>query len=350
MVNSEDIHDRVILGGLLVLMYGCARLSDGQRAARIILDVDMAGGESMVGADGYVELQVLNHKTARSERLKRTYLPVVCPIFSLANVDWFRTWVQAREAAGLVVDGRLECPFIPRFGVDGKPLMQEVSSAEVGKILRAALGLEDQKHNTIRGHSLKCTPLSWCSKFGIPLDTRRLLGHHLAPGAVSSETYSRDSMGPAVRELVNVLTAIKAGTFFPDQTRSGRFGREFQTEVPEQEECAGHVTEDDAEPRAETDSEYVPGQSDSSASDSADDEKPESRLWNIVSPPLRPRTVPTPDGAQVHRHLISGVQHIQVEHNEKLACGRRLNSRYVRYVGAIVADVPLCETCSLHCK
>ena len=51
---------------------------------------------------GFIELQVLNHKTARSEKLKRTFLPLVCPCFSLSGLDWITQWLLAREAVGLL--------------------------------------------------------------------------------------------------------------------------------------------------------------------------------------------------------------------------------------------------------
>ena len=168
-------------------------------------------------------------------------------------------WLMAREAVGLQNEGRFDKPFIPRFDIGGHPLQQEVTASEIGSFLRMALNIPNKHHNEIRGHSLKVTCLSWSGKFGVSLESRRLLGHHLTPDAVSAETYSRDSMGPAVRDLLNVLRMIK------------------------------HA------------------------------------------------------GATVYRHVISGIQHLatQASSNEnKLVCGRRLND------GSVVADAPLCETCS----
>ena len=62
------------------------RLSDGQRAVRMICDWDVEKkfdpfGKSFFEGQGFIELQVLNHKTARSEKLKRTFLPLECPLF-----------------------------------------------------------------------------------------------------------------------------------------------------------------------------------------------------------------------------------------------------------------------------
>ena len=249
---------------------------------------------------------------------------------------------MAREAVGLVNEGRFDKPFIPRFDIGGFPLQQEVTASEIGAFSRMALSIPNKHHNEIRGHSLKVTCLSWCGKFGVSLEFRRLLGHHLTPDAVSAETYSRDSMGPAVRDLLNVLRMIKQGSFMPDLSRSGRFSKEHGQQDQQ-------LSQDSQDEREDSDSDYKPGDSDTSVSSSSDEDRPESRLWSIVSPPLRPRARKTPAGATVYRHVISGIQHLatQASSNEnKLVCGRRLNCRYVKYDGSVAADVPLCEICA----
>ena len=92
MAESEDLQDRVIFGGMLVLLYSCGRFSDGQRAINMILDCDLATLDiDAIECQGCLELQVLGHKGARSDILKRTFLPLVAPIFSLASVDWFQS-------------------------------------------------------------------------------------------------------------------------------------------------------------------------------------------------------------------------------------------------------------------
>ena len=126
-------------------------------------------GKSFFEGQGFIELQVLNHKTARSEKLKRTLLPLVCPLFSMSGLDWVTQWLMAREAVGLVNEGRFDKPFIPRFDIGGFPLQQEVTAAEMGAFLRMALNIANKHHNEIRGHSLKVTCLSWSGKFGVSL-------------------------------------------------------------------------------------------------------------------------------------------------------------------------------------
>lgn len=121
VASSDDMKDRVVFGGMLVLLYACVRFSDGQRAINMIVDAEMAsldmGG---FGGQGYLELQVLGHKGARTEVLRRTFLPLVAPIYSLGSVQWFQSWLQAREIMGLSTGGRLDKPFLCRFNSAGE--------------------------------------------------------------------------------------------------------------------------------------------------------------------------------------------------------------------------------------
>ena len=80
-----------------------------------------------------------------------------------------------------MAQGLGRCP--QGFDESGKPVARKVTSAETGKLLRAALDLEDEKPNKIRSHSLKVTMFGWAAKGGMDLPSRRILGHHLDPGA-----------------------------------------------------------------------------------------------------------------------------------------------------------------------
>lgn len=110
---------------------------------------------------------------------------------------------------------RLPFPILCRFDESGKPATREVTSAETGKLLGAALDLEDEKPNKIRSHSLKVTMLGWAAKGGMDLPSRRILGHHLDPGAKAAEIYGRDSISSAIRKMCGVLALIKQGRFSP---------------------------------------------------------------------------------------------------------------------------------------
>ena len=339
VAESEDLQDRVIFGGMLVLLYSCGRFSDGQRAINMILDCDLATLDTdAIECQGYLELQVLGHKGARSDILKRTFLPLVAPIFSLASVDWFRAWVHAREALGLTIGGKLNKPFLCRFRPSGEVMDQELTSAECSSLLRRALKLTGEQAASIKSHSLKTTALSWCCKHGVDIHARRLLGHHLDPSVKSPETYGRDSMAPAVRLFEGTLADIKSGRFRPDETRSGRF-----VKAAEEQPAATERDEEDDD----SDSDYEPSSSDSDDSDEAPFGLPSesSLLWYLVMPDLRPGFLEVPDGTMVYRNNVSGVQHLKKAGGLKFMCGRRQNDRYSFYAGKPVKGVALCDHC-----
>ena len=336
VATTPDLKDRVLFGAMLILLYGCGRFSDGQRAVNMILDADVASIDpDSLECPGYLELQVLGNKGARSEVLRRTFLPLVAPIYSLGSHDWFRAWLQAREALGLETGGRLTVPLLCRFGVDGKPLQQEITSSECGQLLREALRVGHDKGCGVKSHSLKATALSWAGKHGLDLETRRLLGHHLDANAKSAEAYNRDSMGPAVTKLVGTLQAIKQGVFLPDASRSGRFVHQSQAGIPANQE------------QSDSDSSFVPSSSDSS--DSEDDvfsgPADSTLLWHLVVPELRPGFVDIPESCTVYRNNVSGMQHLKLHGSLKFLCGRRECNRYTYFAGKPVKGVAMCEHC-----
>eukprot|EP00435_Cladocopium_sp_Y103_P038227 s2670_g10.t1 len=342
VANSPDLKDRVTYGAMLILLYSCGRFSDGQRSVSLIMDVSLGDIDpGSVDCPGFFELQVLGNKGARSDILRRTFLPLVAPVFSLASVEWFRSWIQAREALGLETNGKLTSPLMCRFGPDGRPLQQEVTSSECGRLLRKALKIDESEGLAIRSHSLKATALSWAGKFGLSLETRRLLGHHLDAGAKSAETYNRDSMGPAIEQMVKTLQAIKRGAFFPDSSRSGRFvasgGTQAETldraETDEQSSDSDSTFEPDSEESSDSDDDVFAGPSESSL------------LWHLVAPELRPGFIDVPDSFTVFRNNVSGVQHLKPNGGIKFLCGRRECDRYTYFAGKPVKGVAMCEHC-----
>ena len=202
------LQDVCTVGGMLVLLYGCAGVSDGQRATAGILDLPDQNAVS--GAIGFFELEVIGSKTAYTLDKKRRVLPVVAPLFSLSDSNWVEAWLSARDRLGLQTHGRLDRPLICKFTSSGEPSTVQASSSDsdIGRMLRHVISATEEKPNQVRSHSLKVTPLSWVGKFGILLAERRALGHHLDPNAVSAETYTRDSMAAPVRSLISVLQAI----------------------------------------------------------------------------------------------------------------------------------------------
>ena len=340
---ADCLADTLTLGGLLIMVYGCARHSDLQRARRVIWDVDENRfNPTSLEPQGYLEFQVLCHKTARSVKMKRTFLPVVCPLVSLSAEPWYVAWYQARKALGMGVEGDVEFPILCRFDSNGNPVKQEMTSAEAGAILREALRIDSSPPHKVRSHSLKCTCLSWASKGGLDLPTRRILGHHLDPGAKAAEIYGRDTIAPAVRKLTDLLGWIKEGRFSPDSTRSGRFKKIM--DVPE-DAASKLCGANDAEPSSESES--------SSSTSEASDTDPEAEegygsnraLTSMAFVDLRPSFEEMPEKFRTWRHKTSGVQHLQDEDGEKFLCGRRVTDRYTLTDQKPLVEVAICQQC-----
>lgn len=106
-------------------------------------------------------------------------------------------------------------------GWSNRPLTSGEASMWLRELLIA--GGADPGHVVlISSHSLKATVLSWAAKKGIPIEVRRLLGHHLPPGDISAINYSRDALAGPMQFLVDLLSSIRLSDFRPDDKRSSR--------------------------------------------------------------------------------------------------------------------------------
>ena len=375
--GGESLHDRVISGGVLMMIFGCARASDIARAVKLTVDrvdpsVVLADGEPK----GYIEVGVLGHKGARSAQHKRMLLPVVAPMMSISDGAWWDSWLEARMALGLDVEGDIRLPLMCKFDLDGKPTDRSLQASEIGGFIRKALDLETERRNWIRSHSCKVSMLSWMAKYGSPLNLRRNIGHHLDVTSKSAEIYARDAMAPALYELCKVVGMVKMGKFDPDCTRSGRFntnsldssvGRgisaldtkgtgqsgdtiELEKEVsmadtnsewsavgePEMERFAG-----------DTDGTDTDSSSDASSisHDEVDDSTTLAELWEMVRPSLRPKMVEVDPKLQKFVHKLSMVVHLKHVDSSRFLCGRLASSRYEHNSSGTSVECPRCTTC-----
>ena len=337
VASTEDLRDAATFGGMLVLMYACGHFSDGQRAINMILGGSLEGlGPDALGGQGFLEPQVPGQKGACSKVLRRTFLPLVAPIYTLAGVDWFKAWIQARSALELIISGQLNKLFLCRFSPNGAALDQELTSSEYCLLLNRAPKLDERGEHAVQSHSLETTPSSWSCKYGVGLATRQLLGRHLDPSSRSAETCARDCLAPAVRALKAVLNDFNAGRFKPDGSRSGLF-------VQAREPPAAQVTADESE---DSGSDYVPGSRSGESNEEPFSAPSESGLLgHLVVPQLRPGYIDVPEGVLVCRNNVSGVQHMKTPRSLKLMCGRRQVDRYTFYAGKPILGVALCDRC-----
>ena len=348
---SDSFQDRVILGAILVMIFGSARVSDMARAVKLIVDRDSkdAGDRRPEEPAGYIELGVLGNKGARRDTHRRMLLPVVAPMLTLCQSPWWDSWLEARMALQLDTERGLDHPLLCRFDCNGVATRNSMGASEVGAFMRAVLGVPDQRRNLLRSHSCKTTVLSWLAKYGTPMPVRRIVGHHLDPAAKSAETYSRDSMSPALRSVAEVVGAINSGQFAPDSTRSGRFV------VPRHEkgDSPDDMVSEASYEMPFTDTEPLVGDSDDTATDSSSDAGSDlgtevddnTTLWELLKPELRPALIAVPDDMNNLVHKLSGVVHLKKGDSKRLLCGRTFNERYEHRARCASQECPRCTTC-----
>ena len=351
--NTESLQDRVVTGGLLFMLYSCARASDVARVVKLVIDrADVPREELKPGeVAGYIEAGALRTKGARSQAHKRSLLPLVAPMAGISGWEWWNSFLQAREALGLVGTDPLDCPLLCHFDDQGTPNEHALQASEIGCYLRNLLKIPHGKVNEVRSHSLKVTALSWMAKAGSSLAIRRSLGHHLDPSARSATIYARDAMAPALRELSRVVEMVHNKEFFPDCTRSGRFGKDQSTAA-----VAATVADTDNETEESFElpfSDRYVGDTDDSQTDLSSDAACDSdgdildttTLWDLVDPKHRPNLVKTKEGFATWMHKQSRVLHLLSENSKRFVCGRNASERYVSVMAGASNECTRCQTC-----
>ncbi|CAE7242699.1 unnamed protein product, partial [Symbiodinium sp. CCMP2456] len=158
--ESENEVDRLCAGFFWVCIYLRARYSDAQGLKNLSVDEP----EFFAGPlAGYFEGETSRTKTSFSLERKTALLPMVGPLFGVAGVPWFKTWVSLREDLG--VPAGEEFPLLPGRGLEG----------------------------------------GWDSMMFV---------------------YGRDNVAPALRTLEGLLADVRIGKFIPDATRSRYFPNE----------------------------------------------------------------------------------------------------------------------------
>jgi hypothetical protein len=161
-------------------------------------------------------------KSSKAKQRRGRALQVAGHSLDLLDRGWAKCWLDLRVKEGLDVkyDGCLQ----PQPMVGGGWTRSRMSSTELGTYMRRTLAVISELPR-ITAHSSKATMLSWCAKYGLQKNVRRMLGYHSTPGDLSMLEYSRDAMAGPLRSLAKVIAAVRDGSFDPDSTRSGRFAR-----------------------------------------------------------------------------------------------------------------------------
>ena len=268
-----------------------------------------------------------SYKTAQGER-KTMLLPLLSLGCFVYPTVWAPLWMQARLDQGLTLS-----PSLPAFSEAAQVwLPRRMSTGELTLYLKeflVASHIELPAEARISSHSMKATFLSWLAKFGgVSLEDRRIAGHHLDAGARSPLTYSRDELCRLMKIFEDVLKAIRAGSFRPDDSRVMRLavmcGSVLLEKVLEKDPC---ITESEA------------GESD------------------VDLPALEARTggIPLEDALTAEAvssvcskmHIFSRTVHIQAAEGARFLCGRPITRNFDELDKAVPAsDLLVCKRCS----
>ena len=136
------------------------------------------------------------------------------------------SWYSDMQRAGFLQQSFM----LPAPLRNGKWSDRPLTSGEGGQWLRELLiSSGDKSNNHVTAHSLKTTGLSWCSKAGLLLEERKLLGHHMDAKFTTALTYSRDALAAPLAKFAKVVQSIREGTFNPDLSRAARAFQQVRT-------------------------------------------------------------------------------------------------------------------------
>lgn len=337
VLYGSNHHDRLAAGFMLFCIMSSARVSDAQNITNLRIDE--------FETTCILECDTLRHKTAYTCEKKTTFLPYLCLGNIFRSESWAKAWLQMRQEAGLVAqDWALPAP-----DFNGTWLPRKTTTGEVTQWLRDIMltsGLDEDRSNQLTSHGFKCTILSWAAKFGMDLQTRRVLGHHVDPEAKSALTYSRDALISAHIRVAEMLNVMSSNNFNPDISRAERIHKHFNPSTSE----STPVESDTVCSTDNIDPEPVEQVTDESSSD--DDlnhvdlaVNESSKLWTFLDDTNSVAPLSKSDVKYV-QHIVSGCMHI--EHPEMpgtLFCGRVVTFNYREALKHDPLSWTLCGQC-----
>ena len=319
--SGGSFEDTIAAGFFLLCVFMRGRYSDCQNLQGLVVD---SPDPAALPLAGFVEGSVTRCKVAYIVERKMQFLPMVAPRHGVSGLDWSTAWLELRKKAnvpeGVAVhpgkEGGSECP--PR------------QALPLGNILKSR-GHEPSLVSRVGTHSCKATALSWLSKAGVDLPTRRLLEYHAQADERMPLVYSRDAMSGPVHAL-EVVLQIRKREFLPDASRSDYFPGQLNPPptAPEDEECSG--SEDSAD---EEDS-----QDDLDKVEAAEQVVVDE--WKHIDAPVAASVGRKP----VFRNKLSRTIHQVVDAAEaKFRCRRANFANYIRLGDLPKFAYPMCKCC-----
>ena len=346
---DDSAWNRAFAGCSFMGTYGRARWEDLMHTENILWDEDDNGTLT------FIECSVDVHKTAHARQMKGVLLPVVAPAVGVTENNWGALWRQARRSLG-IKDPQDGGAVMPAPDANMEVTDRSLESDEAGAWLRLLLygSISKLDVRRISSHSLKCTCISYATKFGASPDEILLLGYHCG-GHQMAITYGRDSASPSVLLLERVLKAIRDGRFRPDETRSGRFLTAAAKEIilvkdePESSEelhseSARRVpsvapSKGNAELLQGSSPATTSSESSSSSGDSSGQQGPGSFMRTLVPEPAQ--------GMVYWEHKKSKILHLTYAHYSKVfVCGRVIGPLHVKVQGTPGSACSRCSTCA----
>ena len=220
MCGTGDNRQRVVAGTFLFMIHARLRFSE-------VVRLSHEPTLFLVEGFGFIKAGVKSDlvKSGQSKKRRRHTVPLVGLATGVLGLPWAETWLKLREQQGLHahVQGTLFPRLMQTGWAAGSP-----KCAEANAWLRAfasSAGSTAEELKAMGTHSCKATLFSWCSKYGVRGEHRRILGGHAKPKELSMLEYSLDAMAGPLDSLAEVLAEVREGTFDPDATRSGRRGQ-----------------------------------------------------------------------------------------------------------------------------
>ena len=350
-LESGALHafDRAFVASLLIRLYARARPSD-------LLFIESVEVDCPAGAEyPLLVFEVSQHKGARKVQLKSRLLPILVPMIGVNGKCWAGDAIRAFADAGRSLSSvRGPLTLAPSDESGTVHSRRSVSSAEVGRALRAFLGVPEENLDPaaprVTAYSLRGTCLGWGGKFGFDEDLKSVLGRHSSSIKTTQAIYSRELAAAPARKLQDMIREIAEGRFFPDNSRSSYFPSQASSQAPPVNELADKaVRPQPVKIEISSSEESLPGEQESSESESTGSASSSSGDNEVPPVVKRWRRAKVEASDQVwYVHTVSGMLHLVASPEDvpmMLACGRPVNANYRQASKDEVCNGAECRTC-----